>query len=291
MATNGANTRSSCRFAGKVAIVTGSSSGLGMEVALRLAREGAYVTLTGRDENRLKDAEKLCQNEARAGVGLGVMKKPAAERFVSVVGDVTNSDVRKKIVDETIKVFGRLDILVCNAGVFTSPNGLAETTEEQFDMIMSTNVKANFFMVQLAAEHLEKTQGNIVMVSSTLAIAHWPMATVYSASKAALDNLTSQLALTLAPKGIRVNGISPSYIPTRGVRGLAPSADKIEETAQQQAAFLGPKHPLHGRCATPEEFADAVLFQASDEARYMTGHTMILDAGITLLGAFSNPSG
>ncbi|GFR98178.1 glucose 1-dehydrogenase [Elysia marginata] len=234
MATNRApsKTRPSCRFVDKVAIVTGSSSGLGMEVALRLAREGACVTLTGRDEKRLKDAEKLCQNEAQAAIA-----------------------------------------------------------EAGTGVIMSTNVKSNFFMVQLAADHLEKTKGNIVMVSSTLTNTIWSAATVYSASKAALDNLTSQFALTLAPKGIRVNGISPSYIPTRAVRGMAPSEDKIDETAQGHAAFMAPFHPLHGRCATPGEFADAVLFQASDEARYMTGHTMVLDAGMTLVGAMSKPSG
>ena len=156
--------------------------------------------------------------------------------------------------------------------------------------IMSTNVKASFFLVQLAAPHLEKSKGNVIMVSSILSITHWPAAAVYSASKAALDNMTSQLALTLAPKGVRVNGVSPSYIPTRGVRDWAPSPDKVQETAQQQAAFLGPKHPLHGRCATPEEFGHAVLFLASDESRYITGHTMVVDAGVTLVGAFSGPN-
>ncbi|RUS70993.1 hypothetical protein EGW08_021243 [Elysia chlorotica] len=282
--------RPACRFVDKVAIVTGSSSGLGMEVALQLAREGACVTLTGRDEKRLASAKELCQKEAQAAKEGGPVKKNAASRFTTVAGDLTNTDVRKKVVEETIKAFGRLDILVCNAGVFTTQNGLAETTEEQFDLIMSTNVKSSFFLVQLAADHLEKSRGNVVMVSSTLSRAHWPAATVYSASKAALDNLTSQLALTLAPRGVRVNGVSPSYIPTRGVRDWAPSPDKVEAAAQQQAAFLGPKHPLHGRCATPAEFADALLFLASDEARYITGHTVVVDAGITLVGAFSGPN-
>ena len=153
--------------------------------------------------------------------------------------------------------------------------------------IMSTNVKANFFLVQQAAPHLEISKGSIIMVSSILSTARWPAATVYSASKAALDNLTSNLALTLGPQGVRVNGVSPSYIPTRGMRDWAPSEDKMEQVAQQQADFLGPKHPLHGRCATTGEFSDAVLFLASDESRYMTGHTLVLDAGITLVGALS----
>ena len=139
MATNDAprSVRPTCRFVDKVAIVTGSSSGLGKEVALRLAREGACVTLTGRDEKRLADAKVLCQVEAQAAKegSAGAIKESGSETFATVAGDLTKPDVRKRVVDETIKTFGRLDILVCNAGVFTSQNGLAETTEEQFDLV------------------------------------------------------------------------------------------------------------------------------------------------------------
>ena len=127
MATNCASqpSRPVCRFVDKVAIVTGSSSGLGSEVALRLAREGACVTLTGRDEKRLMDMKLRCHNEAQAAdKDGGGSKRKASERVISIVGDVTKADVRKKIVEETVQAFGRLDILVCNAGAY-SPHRMA----------------------------------------------------------------------------------------------------------------------------------------------------------------------
>ena len=145
MATNCASqpSRPVCRFVDKVAIVTGSSSGLGSEVALRLAREGACVTLTGRDEKRLMDMKLRCHNEAQAAdKDGGGSKRKASERVISIVGDVTKADVRKKIVEETVQAFGRLDILVCNAGIFTAQNGLAETTEDQFDQVCFAVVAA-----------------------------------------------------------------------------------------------------------------------------------------------------
>ena len=126
--------------------------------------------------------------------------------------------------------------------------------------MITTNVKTCFFMVQLAAPHLEKTKGNVVIVSSTLSVMNWPDAIAYSVSKAALDKLTFTFALALAPKGVRVNGVNPSFIPTRVIRDWASSEEKEKETAHGFAATIGPLHPLHGRCATSDEFADCVLF-------------------------------
>ncbi|RUS76732.1 hypothetical protein EGW08_015512 [Elysia chlorotica] len=284
-------TRPSCRFVDKVAIVTGSSCGLGLEVALQLAREGACVTLTGRDEKKLADAKKRCQIEAEAAAkdgGAGSLKKNVSGKFLTVSGDLTISDVRKAIVDQTMKTFGRLDVLVCNAGVFPANNNIYEATEEIFDEIMAVNVKGTFFVIQHALPHLEKFKGNVIITSSALSIAHGPAATLYNASKAAVDNLTSNLALTLAPKEVRVNAVSPSYIPTQAMRHWAPQPDAVEAAAQRQADYLGPKHPLYGRCAEPADFAKLVLFLASDEARCITGQTSVLDSGITLVGAFSD---
>ncbi|GFS25222.1 glucose 1-dehydrogenase 3 [Elysia marginata] len=277
------------RFSGKVAIVTGSSSGLGEVVALRLAREGACVTLTGRDKTRLAAMVSRCQAAARDGEESGDTKQEAdvTERFLAVVGNLTAAETRKRIVSQTIATFGRLDVLVSNAGIFTTHNDLSEVSEENFDEMIATNVKTCFFMVQLAAPHLEQTKGNVVIVSSTLSVMNWPAAVLYSLSKAALDKLTFTFALTLAPKGVRVNGVNPSFIPTRVIREWAKSEEAERETAHGFAAAIGPLHPLHGRCATADEFADTVLFAASDEARYVTGQRIVCDAGAHLVGAFS----
>ena len=142
-------------------------------------------------------------------------------------------------------------------------------------------------MVQMAAPHLEKTKGNVVIVSSTLSVMNWPDAIAYSVSKAALDKLTFTFALALAPKGVRVNGVNPSFIPTRVIRDWASSEEKEKETAHGFAATIGPLHPLHGRCATSDEFADCVLFLASHDAHYITGQRIVMDAGAHLVGAFS----
>ena len=123
------------RFAGKVAIVTGSSSGLGEVVALRLAKEGASVTLTGRDQARLLTMVSRCQVAAMDAGNAAQNSSDVASRFIAVAGNLTEPETRKRIVDQTIATFGRLDVLVSNAGVFTTDKDITEVTEETFDKV------------------------------------------------------------------------------------------------------------------------------------------------------------
>lgn len=259
----------------KVAIVTGSSSGLGQAITLAFASRGAKVTLCGRDQERLNSV--LEQVVAVSG--------GHRERFHTVVGDVTDSDVRKRIVDETIDKFERLDILVPNAGV-TSPNcTILEATEEAYNFIMETNVKAVFFLIQQAVPHLEKSKGNIVAVSSMLASLVSSPSLIYPMSKAAVNHLIRCLAVDLGPKGIRVNSVNPSFIPTRIRRYFG---GDVSGSANDWASVEFAKQALD-RVGTAEDVAEAVVFLASDSAGFITGQHIVLDGGRSFGGPYGQP--
>ncbi|KAH9523130.1 hypothetical protein Btru_065897 [Bulinus truncatus] len=256
---------------GKVAIVTGSSSGLGQAIALTFASRGASVTLCGRDVDRLESVVSLAV-EASGGY---------SDRFTTVVGDVNGSDARKNIVDKTIQVFGRLDILVANAGV-SIPNGtVKDATPEIYDKLMDTNVKAVFFLIQEALPHLEKSRGNIVCMSSMLSALVAVPSCIYPMSKAAVDHMARCLAVELGPKGIRVNTVNPSYIPTRIRRSFDSDTDWFE----YEKSVI----PLQGVEASSQDVAEAVAFLASDAAGFITGQHVKIDGGRSYAGPFGSP--
>ena len=193
---------------GKVCIVTGSSSGIGEGIALMLAKRGAFVTLCGRDLARLQTVQTSCV-EASGG---------NSQRFLTVAGDVTEPSVRKDIVQKTVDKFGRLDVLIPNAGV-AAKTSIYNATEESYDQIMNLNCKSTFFLIQQALPHLELSQGNVVVVSSyaSLCVGTTHNA-IYAMSKAALDHMVRCLAVDLGPKNIRVNSVNPGLIPTPMMR-------------------------------------------------------------------------
>ncbi|CAG5130844.1 unnamed protein product, partial [Candidula unifasciata] len=192
-------------FNDKVAIVTGSSSGIGEAIAVAFASRGANVTLCGRDAQRLKSVfDKVVE-----------ISGGHQSRFLTVEGDVNDAAVRKEIIDKTVEKFGRLDILVPNAGQAGILGSISNATEETYDAVMNTNLKSVFFLIQQAIAHLEKSKGTIVIISSNVTSMVMPFGAVYSMSKVALDHLTRCLAVDLGQKGIRVNGVNPGYIPTR----------------------------------------------------------------------------
>jgi NAD(P)-dependent dehydrogenase (short-subunit alcohol dehydrogenase family) len=244
---------------GRVALVTGATSGIGRATAQRLASEGARVALVGRD------AETLAEVARQVGDAGG----EAAE----IRADVTLEREARRAVEETIERFDGLDVLVNAAGIIS--NGTVENTPlEDWDAMMNVNLRSVFQLMQLAVPYLEKRPGNVVNVSSVTGLRAFPGVLAYCVSKAGVDQLTRCAALELAPKGIRVNAVNPGVVVTNiHRRGGMPE--------EAYAAFLEHSkktHPL-GRVGAPEEVAELILFLASDRAAWITGATHSIDGG------------
>ncbi len=244
---------------GKVAIVTGASSGIGRATTLGLAAAGATVMAVGRDEAAL---EAVCA-EVRA----------AGQRAERLVADVTGAGAPAAIVKETIARCGRIDVLVNAAGIIASA-GVRETTDEGFDAMMDINVRATFRLLREAAPALVETKGAVVNLSSVAGTRAFPGLFAYCVSKAAVDQVTRCAALDLAASGVRVNAVNPGVVVTNLHR-----RGGMDES--RYAAFLEHSkatHPL-GRPGTPQEVADLIVFLASPSAGWITGETISIDGG------------
>jgi NAD(P)-dependent dehydrogenase (short-subunit alcohol dehydrogenase family) len=246
-------------LAERAALVTGATSGIGRATALRFAAEGARVALVARSVEGLKEvAEEI--------------KKHGGEA-VEISADVTVEADASRAVEEAIKSFGGLDILVNAAGIIS--NGTIENTSlEDWDAMMNVNLRSVFHLMQLSAPHLEKRPGNVVNVSSVTGLRAFPGVLAYCVSKAGVDQLTHCAALELAPKGVRVNAVNPGVVVTEIHRRGGMNEDKY-------AAFLEHSKTTHpiGRVGSPEEVADLILFLASDRAAWITGATYSIDGG------------
>ncbi|BFZ09318.1 hypothetical protein BsWGS_12357 [Bradybaena similaris] len=260
------------QFNEKVAVVTGSSAGLGEAIALLFASRGAKVTFCGLqpDEGRL---QAVLDKAVKASGG-------QKDRFLAVPGDLNDASVRKTIIEETVSKFGRLDILVANAGIVGDYNPFLKETEDNYDNILNTNLKSVFFLIQTAVPHLEKTRGSIVSISSLAAHMVSPDATTYSLSKVAIDHLTRCLAVDLGSKGIRANSVSPGYFPTLILRHLG-DAETIEREMQKT---VKDQIPLKDRVGVVEDVPEAVAFLASDAAGFITGESVRVDGGRSFIG-------
>jgi NAD(P)-dependent dehydrogenase (short-subunit alcohol dehydrogenase family) len=244
------------RLGGKVALVTGGSSGIGLAAAQRFAREGAQVFVTGR---RVEEVEK--------SVGL------IGHGAVGVPGDVSRLPDLDRLYGVIRNEAGRLDIVFANAGggEFAA---LGEITEEHVDRWLSINIKGTLFTVQKALPLLPDG-ASIVMNGSIAAVKGFPAFSVYAATKAAIRSFARSWSVDLKSRRIRVNVIAPGTVVTPGYRtGLKMSDQQIEDFAEQAAAGT----PL-GRTGTPEEIANAVLFLASDDSSYITGVELSVDGG------------
>jgi NAD(P)-dependent dehydrogenase (short-subunit alcohol dehydrogenase family) len=244
---------------GRVALVTGATSGIGRATALRFAEEGARVALVGRNAKEL--SEVAAQVRGRGG--------EAAE----VRADVTVEEDAARAVSETVERFGGLDLLVNAAGIIG--NGTVENTAlADWDAMMNVNLRSVFHLMQLCAPHLERRPGNVVNVSSVTGLRAFPGVLAYCVSKAGVDQLTRCAALELAPKGVRVNAVNPGVVVTNIHRrgGMA---------EENYAAFLERSKQTHpiGRVGTPEEVAELILFLASERAAWITGATYSIDGG------------
>lgn len=238
---------------GKVAIVTGSSSGIGRAIAERFAEQGALVVV-----NYAASAEKA----QRVVAGIQVQGGKA----VAVQADMSRPSDARRLVADTARQFGRLDILVNNAGKFL-PKAFLDTTEADFDFVMALHAKGPYFAMQEAAKVL-KEGGRIVNITTEGTHMRFPGATAHLGSKAALEQLTKSLALELAPKGITVNAVSP---------GITDSGVLTEHYRQMGIQSC----PLK-RLGLPTDIADVVAFLVSEEARWLTGQTIHAGGGMVM---------
>jgi NAD(P)-dependent dehydrogenase (short-subunit alcohol dehydrogenase family) len=243
------------KLEGKVAVVTGGNSGIGLATAKRFAAEGAHVFITGRRQAEL--------DRAAAEIG------PNA---VAVRADSSNLSDLDRVYDLVKDKAGRIDILFANAGVGEFA-ALAEITEDHYDKIFDINVKGVLFTVQKAMP-LFRDGGSIILNASVVASMGTPAFSVYSATKAAVRNFARSWILELAGRGIRVNAVSPGPIATPGLDGLG----KTEEQSRQFQAGMIAGIPL-GRLGTPDEVAKAVVFLASDDSSFVNGAELFVDGG------------
>ena len=245
------------KLAGKIAVITGGSSGIGLATAKRFVEEGAYVVITGRREKELK--------EAVAFIGTNV---------TTVAGDVSRLEDLDRLYAVVKEKHGHIDILFANAGAGTiAPLALA--TEAHFDQTFDVNVKGVFFTVQKALP-LFKDGGSIILNSSVSNVKGLAGFTAYAASKAAVRNFARGWTMELKDRNIRVNCMSPGAIETPA---LETTTGLTAEQAKQAAAQFSSQIPM-GRRGKPEEIAAAVVFLASDESSFITGVDLAVDGGM-----------
>lgn len=244
---------------GKVALVTGASSGIGRATALLLAEKGLTVVAVGRNEAELADVRE-------AG-------REFPGHISTHLADVLENTQIDRVISDTIEHFGRLDVLVNAAGVIK--NGTIEnTTLDDWDKMLDLNLRSVFVMMQKCVPHLAESKGNIVNVSSVTGTRAFPGVLAYCVSKAGIDQLTRCSALELASKGIRVNAVNPGVVETNlHKRGGMPPEDYEKFLANSAST-----HPL-GRAGQPDEVAELICFLASDKAGWITGVTYAIDGG------------
>jgi len=247
------------QFTGKVAFVTGATSGIGQACAMAFADAGAKVVCVGRKEEALRDVEQR-------------IREIGAEAL-AIKADLASVEEAERAIQETVKVFGGVDVLV-NAAGHISNGTIENTTLEAWDDMMNINVRAVFQLMQKALPSLTERHGNIVNISSVTGLRAFPGVLAYCVSKAALDQLTRCAALELAAKGVRVNAVNPGVVVTeihkRGGMSKEAYAAFLEHSKET--------HPL-GRTGRPEEIADLVLYLASEKASWITGATYSIDGG------------
>jgi NAD(P)-dependent dehydrogenase (short-subunit alcohol dehydrogenase family) len=247
---------------GKVAVITGSSRGIGRAIAVRMAEQGARVVISSR---KLEACEAVAE-EIQAAHGPGAA--------VAIAANISSKDDLAKLVEGAASQLGPIDILVCNAASNPYFGPMTGITDDQFRKILDNNVISNHWLVQLCApQMLERGDGSIIIVSSIGGLKGSPMIGAYNISKAADMQLARNLAVEFGRRNVRVNCIAPGLIRTDFAKAL------WENPALLKASNAGT--PL-GRMGVPDEIAGAAIFLASDAGRYVTGQTIVVDGGVTI---------
>jgi len=247
------------KMQGKVVIVTGASTGMGANHAKHFAKLGALVTLTGLELEALEKVTADCR-------GLGT-------KAISIFGDITSEEIRRKVVEDTIAEFGRIDVLINNAGIFRASNILTPN-DDQYDLVMDVNLRSVYRMTALCVPHLIKTQGNIVNISSVSGKhPNCDDGMAYHVAKAGILMFTKSIAVELAPYNVRVNTINPGFVRTDVMKSYTTTDERHKF---YEAVALD--HAL-GRTGTMEELSNSVAFLASDEASFITGADLTVDGG------------
>ncbi|EFP00051.1 hypothetical protein GCK72_019243 [Caenorhabditis remanei] len=262
------------RFSNKVAIVTGSSSGIGRSTAVLLAKEGAKVTVTGRNPEKIRETvDEILKNGGKS------------EDVNIVIGDLTESECQAELVKSTLERFGKIDILVNNAGAaFADPSGKVGTESNLglFDDMLKLNLRSVIELVQKCRPHLIASKGDIVNVSS-IAAGPSPFVyyTYYGVAKAGLDQLTRCMSIEFIPFGVRVNSVSPGLISTGFLNAVGFPNDAVRKTEEYYASQRD-CIPA-GRTGKPEEIATLIAFLADkNSSAFIIGQSVVIDGGTSL---------
>ncbi|MEJ8758036.1 SDR family oxidoreductase [Pontibacter sp. H259] len=249
------------RLKGKVAIVTGGGSGIGEAICKKFAREGASVVVAGFPEDPVEDVVKEIQKEGGTALPF--------------TADLSTEANARSCVETAVSQYGKLDILINNAGVFPEVNMLQDYTEEAFEYMMKNNVKTAFVMSKAALPELHKTKGNIVSAGSEAGVLGIANNTPYGGTKGFIHAFMRGLAVEQAQFSVRCNIVGPGPIDTAWTHeSTGPMDSKMVKMIKEATPM--------GRRGTPEEVANVYLFLASDEASYVTGATYMVDGGITI---------
>ncbi len=250
------------RLKDKIAIITGGSSGIGRQTALRFVGEGASVAIADRNRRMGEETLRLVQEAGGDAT------------FVPV--DVADPEQVERMVGQTVERFGRLDVLVNAAAILIRTPPLAEVEERDWDLMMDVNLKGLFFCCKYAIPAmLDSGGGSIVNIASMAGLRGYGMSLPYAVTKAGVIHLTTTAAAEYTRLGIRANVIAPGSVDTPQFRGSTASSEVVRERAEQ--------HPM-GRVGTPDEIASVIVFLASDEASYVSGSLFVADGGLSSVG-------
>jgi 3-oxoacyl-[acyl-carrier protein] reductase len=257
------------RLKGKVAIITGANSGIGRATARLFAREGAKVVCCDIQESIAPRIDQL-------------IKEKEGGQAVFATIDVTKQEDCERMVQTALESFGRVDILYNNAGAGIRKK-VHEHSDEEWNFVLNTNLNAMFRGSRAVLPlFIKQGSGNIVTTASTFGLLASPDYPGYCATKAAIINLTREMALDYGPLGIRVNCVCPGAIETPRFRGFPPRPTLGEGMTEEQRRTMGASNRALLRMGRPEEIAYGVLFLVSDEASFVTGHALVVDGGQTI---------
>ncbi len=247
---------------GKVALVTGSSRGIGRAIVERMAEQGAQVVVSSRNIDSCREVADAIN--AKYGEG----------RAIAVAANISSKEQLGRLVDETIRAFGQIHVLVCNAASNPHYGPMHTISDEQLRKVLDNNIVSNHWLITMVApQMIARRDGSIIIVSSIGGLRGSPVIGTYCISKAADLQLARNLAVELGPHNVRINCIAPGLIRTDFARALWEDAENLKER--------NARTPL-GRIGEPDEIAGAAVLLAAQAGSYMTGQTIVIDGGVTI---------